>query len=54
MKKSYQSIVKVEFAYNNFEADSIQEYIDCVKTQFLEEYNIELCDFEITEIEEIV
>ena len=48
MKKSFQSIVKVEFAYNNFEADSIKEYIDCVKTQFLEEYNIELSDSEIT------
>ena len=53
MKKSFQSIVKLEFAYNNFEADSIEEYIDCVKTQFLEEYNIELSDSEITEIEEI-
>ena len=53
MSKSFQSIVKVEFAYNNFEADSIQEYIDCVKTQFLEEYNIELYDSEITEIKEI-
>ena len=53
MTKSFQSIVKVEFAYNNFEADSIEEYIDCVKTQFLEEYNIELSDSEITEIEEI-
>ena len=31
-----------------------EEYIDCVKTQFLEEYNIELSDSEITEIEEIV
>ena len=37
MKKSYQSIVKVEFAYNNFEADSIEDYINCVKTQFFEE-----------------
>ena len=54
MKKSFQSIVKVEFAYNNFEADSIEEYNDCVKTQFLEEYNFELSDSEITEIEEIV
>jgi len=53
MKKSFQSIVKLEFAYNNFEADSIEEYIDCVKTQFSEEYNIELSDSEITEIEEI-
>ena len=53
MSKSFQSIVKIEFAYNNFEADSIQEYIDCVKTQFLEEYNIELYDSEITEIKEI-
>ena len=53
MKKSFQSIVKLEFAYNNFEADSIEEYIDCGKTQFSEEYNIELSDSEITEIEEI-
>ena len=53
MKKSYQSIVKVEFAYNNFEADSIEDYINCVKTQFFEEYNIELSDSEITEIEDI-
>ena len=44
---------QLEFAYNNFEADSIEEYIDCVKTQFSEEYNIELSDSEITEIEEI-
>jgi len=53
MKKSFQSVVKVEFAYNNFEADSVEDYIDCVKTQFFEEYNIELSDSEITEIEEI-
>ena len=51
--KTYQSIVKVEFAYNNFEANSIEEYIDCVKTQFLEEFNIELSNSEITEIKEI-
>ena len=37
----------------NFEADSIEDYINCVKTQFFEEYNIELSDSEITEIEEI-
>ena len=54
MSKMFTSVITVEFAYNNFEADSIQEYIDCVKTQFLEEYNIELSDSEITEIEEIV
>ena len=27
MKKSFQSIVKVEFAYNNFEADSDNQTI---------------------------
>ena len=53
MPKLFQSIVKLEFAYNNFEANSIEEYRDCVKTQFLEEYNIELSDSEITEITEI-
>ena len=51
--KTYQSIVKVEFAYNNFEANSIEDYIDRVKTQFSEEFNIELSNSEITEIEEI-
>ena len=54
MKKSFQSIVKVEFAYNNLEADSIEDYIDRVKTQFSEEFNIELSNSEITEIEEIL
>ena len=38
----------------NFEADSIEDYIDRVKTQFSEEFNIELSNSEITEIEEIL
>ena len=51
--KTYQSIITVQFAYNNHEANSKEHYIDILKRQYLEEYNIELQDGEITEIEEI-
>ena len=53
MTKQFCSIVTVEFAYNNHEAESKEEYIDILKRQYLEEYNIELQDGEITQIEEI-
>ena len=53
MSKQFTSVITVEFAYNNHEADSREHYIDLLKRQFLEEHNIELQDYEITEIEEI-
>ena len=53
MPKLFTSVITVEFAYNNHEADSKEDYIDLLKRQYLEEYNIELQDYEITEIEEI-
>ena len=52
-QKMFTSIIIVEFAYNNHEADSREHYIDLLKRQFLEEHNIELQDYEINYIEEI-
>ena len=52
-QKMFTSIITVEFAYNNHEADSREHYIDLLKRQFLEEHNIELQDYEINYIEEI-
>ena len=51
--KMFTSVITVEFAYNNHEADSKEHYIDLLKRQFLEEHNIELQDYEINYIEEI-
>ena len=53
MTKQFTSVITVEFAYNNHEANSKEHYIDLLKRQFLEEYNIELHDYEINYIEEI-
>ena len=53
MPKLFQSLVTLEFALNNHEANSKDEYIDLLKRQYLEEYNIELQDYEITQIEEV-
>ncbi len=53
MPKLFQSLVTLEFALNNHEANSKEEYIDLLKRQYLEEYNIELQDYEITQIEEV-
>ena len=52
MSKYYTSIICLEFAYNNRYANSKEEYIELLKNQYLEEYNIELSDSEITEIME--
>ena len=52
MSKMFTSVITVEFAYNNHEAESKEEYIDILKRQYLEEYNIELEGHEITEITE--
>ena len=53
MTKQFTSVITVEFAYNNRVANSKEHYIDLLKRQFLEEYNIELQDYEINYIEEI-
>ena len=51
--KLFTSLVTVQFALNNHEANSKEDYIDLLKRQYLEEYNIELQDDEISLIEEI-
>ena len=53
MPKTFTSVIVVEFAYNNHEAESKEEYIDILKRQYLEQHDIELEDHEITEIKEI-
>ena len=51
MSKEYTSIVKLEFGCNNWEANSKNDYIKKVKNSFKEEFNIDLKDSEIIEIE---
>jgi len=53
MTKTFTSVIIVEFAYNNREANSKEEYIKVLKEQYLEQHDIELEDHEITEITEI-
>ena len=52
-QKMFSSVITVEFAYNNREANSKEEYIKLLKKQYLEQHDIELEDHEITEIKEI-
>ena len=53
MTKQFTSVITVEFAYNNREANSKEEYIELLKQQYLEQHDIELEDYEISQIEEI-
>ena len=52
--KEYTSVVKLEFSCNNFEANSIKEYKQKVKNSFKKEFDINLQDNEITEIERLI
>jgi hypothetical protein len=51
--KEFACVVSVQFYGNNFEAENEAEYIAKVKELFNEEYNINLSDDEIGEIEEM-
>ena len=53
MTKMFTSVITVEFAYNNREAASKEEYIELLKEQYRDDYNIELSNSEITNIEEV-
>ncbi len=53
MTKSFTSIVTLEFSCNNHTASSKENYINLLKQQYLEQYNITLEDQEITEIKEL-
>ncbi len=49
--KEYFSVVKLEFGCNNFEANSKKQYKNKVKQSFKDEFNIDLKDSEITEVQ---
>lgn len=51
--KEYTSTVTVVFSLNYNEAQSKEEYIQKVKDQFSEQYEIDLMDCEITDVEEV-
>ena len=51
--KEYTSTVTVTFSLNYNEAQSKEEYIEKIKSQFNETYGIDLMDHEITDIEEV-
>jgi len=51
--KKWMCVIKVEFDQFGVEAETKEEFIRITKELFLEEYNIELDDSEIKQIEEI-
>jgi hypothetical protein len=51
--KEFNSVVSIQFHGNNLEAENGAEYITKVKALFAEQYNINLSDDEIGEIEEM-
>lgn len=53
MAKEFTCLVQLSFNGNNFEANSIKEYKQKVKDNFLQEFDIHLSDHEISCIQEI-
>jgi hypothetical protein len=54
MIREFECIVRIEWEGNNHEAETKEEYIEKLKENFYEAYNIELMDSEILDIKEIV
>ena len=52
--KSFTSIVKIQYSGNQHWAKSKEEYIKLLKAEYIEYYDIELEDHEITGVEELV
>ena len=52
MTKEFTSVVTLKFGINNIEANTKEEYIQKLKDSYYEQYNIEICDQEITSIQE--
>ena len=50
-KKEYTAVVSVEWS-TSFEAGSKEDFIEQVKEQFKEDYNIDLVDDEISMLDE--
>lgn len=52
MEKQFTSVIKLEIHGNLMDAKSIEDYKEQLKAQFYDDFNIELSDSDITEIEE--
>ena len=52
MIKEYTSSITIKFSLNYHEAESKEDYIEKIKSQFREQYGLNLMDDEITQIEE--
>ena len=50
--KEFTSTVTLTFEINNLEAFDKEEYIERLKEQYIELYDLEIKDHEITDIEE--
>ena len=50
--KEFTSTVTLTFDINNHEAIDTNDYIERLKEQYLDLYNLEIKDYEITNIEE--
>ena len=50
--KEFTSTVTLTFDINNHEAIDKNDYIERLKEQYLELYNLEIKDYEITNIQE--
>ena len=50
--KEFTSTVTVTFDINNLTAIDKDEYIEMLKEQYLDLYNLEIKDYEITNIQE--
>jgi len=51
--KEFTSTVTITFDINNLTAIDKDEYIEMLKEQYLDLYNLEIKDYEITNIEEV-
>ena len=51
--KEFTSTVTLTFEINNLEAVDKNDYIDRLMAQYLDFYNLEIKDYEITDIEEV-
>jgi hypothetical protein len=51
--KDYTSTITLVFEGNSHEAESIEDYIQKIKEVFYQEFNIQLADSEITNIQEM-
>ena len=50
--KEFTSVVRLKFSCNDLVAESKDQYIQKIKQKFLNEFNIDLNDDEITDITE--